>query len=214
MLFDRVLKATSVFIAAVSVATIVPLTMAVFGVGIPNPPTTGFFNGQDGSIQDQRGDVQPVLQRSNITVIPEIKDYHDVTSASVRKAGGLFELTINLAGNPNLNEKYETNYMWNVIYSNPDTGQIQNYVVMFPNFAPDFNHTVQGWYYAVFDRTGDVYVLPQTPIGNMPEDRVEFNLDGALIGNPSSFQFWVSVYTRVNSTSFEDAPEYLMDYAP
>ena len=188
--------------------------MAIFGIGIPGPPTAGFFDGQAGSIQDPRGDAQPVLQSFNASIIPEVKDYHDVTSASVRNADGLLELTINLAGNPNLNEKYETNYMWNVIYSNPETGRAQNYVVMVLNFAPDFNHTAHGWHYAVFDRTGDFYVIPQTPIGNMPEDRVEFDLDGALIGNPSSFQFWVSVYTRVNSTSFEGAPEYLMDFAP
>ena len=188
--------------------------MALFGVGIPAPPTAGFFDGQDGRVQDPRGDAQPILQRSNASVIPEVKDYHDVTSATVRKADGLLELTINLAGNPNLNEKYETNYMWNMIYLSPDTGRTQTYVVMFVNFAPDFNHTAQGWHYAVFDRTGDIYVIPQTPIENMPADRVEFNLDAELIGNPSSFQFWVSVYTRVNSTSFEGAPEYLMDYAP
>jgi hypothetical protein len=208
------LKASSVFLAAVSVAIIVPLAMAAFGIGIPNPPAAGYFDGQAGSIQDPRGDAQPVLQRFNTSTIPEVKDYHDVISAGVRKADGLLELTINLAGNPNLNEKYETNYMWNVIYSNPDTGRAQNYVVMVFNFAPDFNHTAQGWHYAVFDRTGDIYVLPQAPIGNMPEDRVEFDLDGTLIGNPSSFQFWVSVYTRVNSTSFDGPPEYLMDYAP
>ncbi|HEX2013882.1 MAG TPA: hypothetical protein VLA68_01520, partial [Nitrososphaera sp.] len=119
-----------------------------------------------------------------------------------------------LAGDPNMNEKYETNYMWHVVYPSASTGNDQHYIVMFINFGPDFNHTAKGWYYAVFDNTGQVYVLDQTKIGDMPSDRVEVSVEDWMLGNPSSFRYWVSVYVRVNGTSFDGPPEYIMDYAP
>ena len=188
--------------------------MAALGIGMPSQSAIGFFSGQESSIDDPDNDAEPVLQRANASVIPEIRGYHEITSASVRKSGDNFELTINLDGNPNLNEKYETNYMWNMITSAPFWGDEHYYLVMLMNFPTDFNHTASGWYYAVFDRTDDSYVIPQTKIGDMPDGRVEFNLDGKNIGNPSSFRYWVSVYSRVNNTSFDFYPEYLMDYAP
>ena len=103
--------------------------------------------------------------------------------------------------------------MWHFVSSDQLTGEQHYYVVMFVNFAPDFNHTSQGWYYAVYDRTAERYILPQTQIGEMPADRVEYSINGSLIGDPSSFRYWVSVYSRVEAI-FEGEPEYLMDYAP
>jgi hypothetical protein len=208
------LKASTVFVAAVAVATIVPITMAALGIDMPHQSSVGYFNGQQSNIYDPVDDAEPVLQRANVSVIPDVSGYHEITAASVRKSGDNFDLTINLSGNPNLNEKYETNYMWNIITSGPFWAGEHYYLVMLVNFPPDFNHTTSGWHYAIFDRTGDSYVIPQTRIGGMPDDRVEFNLDGELIGNPSSFRYWVSVYSRVNNTSFDLYPEYLMDYAP
>jgi hypothetical protein len=208
------LKASAVFVAAIAAATIAPISMLLLGIGLPDQSSFGFFSGQDSRVEDPGGDVEPVLQRANATIIPEAKPYHDILSASIRKEDTSILLTIGLAGNPNLNEKYETNYVWNIISSEAFTGADHHYLVMLINFAPDFNHTYQGWYYAVFDRTEDLYVVPQSGIGEMPGDRVEFNLDDALIGNPQSFRYWVSVYSRVNSTSFAGEPEYLMDYAP
>ena len=208
------LKASLVFAAAIAIATIVPVSMALAGIGIPSQPSLGFFSGQESIIQDPAGDAEPVLQSTNASVIPEVKGYHDVTAASIREADGHYTLTINLSGNPNDNEKYETNYMWHLISTGSAGVNERYYVIMFFNFAPDFNHTAQGWHYAVFDRTHNEYVLPQTKIGDMPTDRVEFNLDADLVGNPQSLWYWVSVYTRVDSTSFEGEPEYLMDYAP
>lgn len=208
------MKASTVFVAAVAAATIVPITMAGLGIGMPGQSAAGFFSGQESSIDDPDDDAEPVLQRANASAIPEVMGYHEITAASVRRSGDNFDLTINLAGNPNLNEKYETNYMWNMITSGPFWAGERYYLVMLLNFPPDFNHTATGWYYAVFDRTGDRYVVSQTRIADMPDDRVEFNIDGDLLGNPSAFRYWVSVYSRVNNTSFDFYPEYLMDYAP
>jgi hypothetical protein len=208
------LKASTVFVAAISVATVIPVSMALLGIGAPSQASLGIYTGQDSKIEDARGDAQAVLQRTSSSIIPEVKPYHDIISASVRKADRSFVLTVNVAGNPNLNEKYETNYVWNLISSDALTGIDNHYLVMLVNFAPDFNHTYQGWHYAVFDRTAGLYIVPQTKIGDMPADRVEYAIDEALVGNPSSFRYWVSVYSRVNSTSFAGEPEYLMDYVP
>jgi hypothetical protein len=208
------LKASSVLFASVAVATIVPVSMALTGIGLPGPPTFGFFNGEDSSIQDPLGDASPVLQRANASIIPQVRSYHDITGAGIQKSNEQYLLSIFLAGDPNLNEKYESNYMWHLISSNPVTGVEQYHVVMLLNFPPDFNHTATGWFYAVFDRTADKYIVPQTGIGKMPADRVEFSLDADHLGNPSSLRYWVSVYTRVDNSDFGGEPEYLMDYAP
>lgn len=165
-------------------------------------------------MDDPRGDAEAVLQRTSATIVPEVRPYHDIVGASIRKADSSIVLTISLAGNPNSNEKYETNYVWNLISSDAFTGAEHHYLVMLINFAPDFNHTYQGWYYAIFDRTADQYVVPQSKVQEMPTDRVEFSLDETTVGSPQSFRYWVGVYSRVNSTNFAGEPEYLMDYAP
>lgn len=208
------LKASSVFIVSLAAATIVPVSMALTGIGIPEPPSLGLFSGQENSIRDPLGDASPVLQRANASIMPQVRNYHDITEVSVQKNNGHYLFSVRLAGDPNLNEKYETNYMWHLISSNELSGVQQYHVVMLLNFAPDFDHTVTGWYYAVFDRTADRYVVPQTAIENMPPDRVEFNIDAENLGNPSSFRYWVGAYSRVDSKNFDGEPEYLMDYAP
>lgn len=202
-----------VLVVSVAVAAGIALLLATLGTRVPQPALIGYFSGQESRISDQAGDAKAVLQQPSPGVVPEIKGYHDVLSASVRKGDGFFVLTIDLAGDPNMNEKYETNYMWHIVYSDPD-GRERHYIVMFINFAPDFNHTSQGWFYAVFDSTAGAYVLGQTQIPDMPNKKVEYAVDNVLLGNPRSFSYWVSVYSRVNSTRFESGPEYLMDSAP
>lgn len=209
------MKASLVFVFAVAIATLAPVSMAIAGLGIPNSETAfGFYDGADSRIEDPRGDAQAVLQESNSSIIPDVKDYHDVLGAGVKKLGGSFVFTIELAGNPNMNEKYETNYMWHVLATNATTGQVQHYRVMFPNFAPEFSHAAKGWYYAVYDSTAESYIVPLTKIPDMPEDRVEYSVEDWLIGNPSTFHYWVSVSVRVESDPFTGPPDYLMDYAP
>lgn len=209
------MKASSVLAISVAIATIVPVSLAISGIGSPAQETSfGFYSDGEGVISDLRGDAQPVLQESDPAIIPEVEAYHDITGASVRKQDGAFLLTLELAGNPNLNEKYETNYMWHIISSDAATGRDLHYIVMIFNFGPDFNHTSIGWHYAVYNDTSESYILPQTKIDDMPEDRVEYPVQDWLIGNPSSFRYWVSVFVRVDSASFDGPPEYLMDYAP
>lgn len=178
----------------------------------------GFYSGASdhGSsfIVDQKGDARPDKQYET-GIVPEVMGYHDILWAGVSKGytanddHASFLLTVGLAGDPNSNEKYETTYIWHIITSN------SVYTVILPNFAPDSGFAAKGWYYAIYDNTGQRYIVPMTRISfDMPKDRVEFPLEASLVGNPQSFNYWVSVHVRVDSKNLDKPPDYLMDYAP
>jgi hypothetical protein len=212
-----VLKASSVLVIAVAVATLVPVSIGLSGLGpeirIGARQTVGIYNNNaDSRIEDVRDDATPVYQQIGTEVIPEVRDYHDILAASVQKRGEAFFFTIELAGNPNDNDKYETQYRWHIITTSPITNREQQYVIRFQNFAPSSNSTLEGWYFSVFDRTVGRFIVSPTSIPDMPEDRVEFPIEDLYIGNPSSFSYWVTVSMRVNATFGQ--PDYIMDYAP
>src|ERR1044071_5720317 len=166
------------------------------------------------SISDPKGDTQLVpVYRSQI--IPEIKDYHDILAASVNKiTDNKLILTLDLAGDPNKNDKYGTVYLWVINYTNPSTRKAQYYTIIIPNFAEDSNFAIKGWYFAIFDNVGQSYVLPLTKLSAMPKNKVDVAFDPILIGNPPSFNYMVSVMIRVNSTFLQKPPDYLVDSAP
>jgi hypothetical protein len=194
----------------VSVATLVPVSIWLAGFGPVE--RFGYYNNADSRIGDPRSDVNPVYQQNGSATIPQIRDYHDILGASVKKQGNAFLFSIELAGNPNENENYETLYQWNIVAELD--GKEQQYRIFFPHFAIGDNSTTErGWYFAVFDMTADIYVVPMTKISDMPEDKVEYPVKDFFIGNPSSFRYWVDVYVRSNSTLI-GPPDYLMDYAP
>jgi len=212
-----VLKASSVLVIAVAVATLVPVSIGLSGLGpeirIGARQSVGNYNNNaDSRIEDARDDVTPVYQQIGTEVIPEVREYHDILGASVQKRGEAFFFTIELAGNPNDNDKYETQYRWHIITTSPITNREQQYVIRFQNFASDGNSTLEGWYFSVFDRTVGRFIITPTSIPDMPENRVEFPIEDLYIGNPSSFSYWVDVSVRVNSTFGQ--PDYIMDYAP
>jgi hypothetical protein len=69
-----------------------------------------------GEIKGVRGDVTPIqIYRSNIT--PEVKDYYDILSVSVMKINNKLTFTMDLAGDSNKNEKYETAFIWLLYYN-------------------------------------------------------------------------------------------------
>lgn len=201
------LKASSVLAIAVAVATLVPVSLALAGLG-PEAERLGFYNGADSRIGDARGDVQPVYQQDGSVTSPQVSDYHDIVGASVKKQGEAFLFTIEIAGNPNENENHETLYLWNMV-----TDREHHYRILLPHFATGNGTTERGWYFAVFNMTADAYVVPMTKISDMPEDRVEFSVADFFIGNPPSFRYWVDVYVRTSNT-LVGPPDYLMDYAP
>ena len=153
-----------------------------------------------------------------------MSDYHDIVSASVSRTNGdKILLTIDLAGDANRNEKYETVYLWLIYHSSSvvDGSRItdkrdQLYTVILPNFGTGSNfQNKEGWYLAIFNNTNGSYALPLSKILEMPKDKVQVFIDANFIGNPSSsLNYIVSVMIRVNSTFLDKPPDYVVDSVP
>ncbi|PWU79860.1 MAG: hypothetical protein DLM72_15305 [Candidatus Nitrosopolaris wilkensis] len=93
-------------------------------------------------------------------------------------------------------------YIWLLYYntsSSPGDDE-RIYTLIIPNFAPDSNLSLKGWYMTEFNNTANTYVLPLAKISDMPKDKVQVFIDPSLIGNPSSFKYLTCVMVRVNST--------------
>jgi hypothetical protein len=173
----------------------------------------------DSEIKGVRGDVTPIqIYRSIIT--PEVKDYYDILSLSVMKINNKLTFTMDLAGDSNKNEKYETAYIWLLYYNASGINRIstsnnkQVYTLIIPNFARNSDFSLKGWYMAVFNNTADTYTLSLAKISNMPKNKVQVFIDPSLIGSPSSFNYMTCVMVRVNSTFLSKPPDYLMDSVP
>ena len=165
-------------------------------------------------IEDRRGDAKLInLYKTNI--IPEIRDYYDILSASINKfSDDKILLTIDLAGDANQNKKYETVYLWLINYTDPLSDKEQFYTVLVPNFASDSNFKNKGWHLAIFNNTNNSYTLPLSKISDMPKNKVQVFIDLNFIGSPLFFNYIVSVMIRVNSTYVDKQPDYLVDSAP
>jgi hypothetical protein len=118
--------AISVSILVSYIATIMsffPLRSLLYtekNIILSTSPPSLFFGSSSGSseIKGIRGDVTPIqIYESNIT--PELKDYYDILSVSVMKINNKLIFTMDLAGDPNKNEKYETAYIWLLYYNGP-----------------------------------------------------------------------------------------------
>jgi hypothetical protein len=212
-------KALSILVIAVAVATLIPVSIGLSGLGpeisIGGRQTVGIYNNADSSIEDAKGDVTPVYQQVGTNEVPDVRDYYDILGATVQKRGEVFFFTVMLGGNPNDNDRYETQYRWHIITTSSITNREQQYIIRFQNSAFDGGNTstaMRGWYFTVFDRNVGRFIVPPTSISDMPDDRVEFPIEDFYIGNPSSFSYWVDVSVRVNATSGQ--PNYIMDYAP
>ena len=153
------------------------------------------------------------------------KDYYDILRASVKRVHDKLVFSMDLAGDPNKNEKYETAYIWllyhivnpkdnNNLKGNAKSDIDQIYALIIPNFASDSNFNQKGWYMAVFNNTDNSYSLPLVKITDMPKDKVQVFINPSLIANLSSFNYLTSVMLRVNETYLNKPPDYLMDSAP
>jgi hypothetical protein len=180
----------------------------------PSPSSSLFLGPSGGSeIQGARDDVKPI-QIYRTKIIPKIKDYYDILSVSVMKINNKLTFAMDLAGDPNKNEKYETAYFWLLYYKTSASRVEQIYTLIIPNFAPDSNFSLKGWYMTVFNNTANTYTLPFAKISDMPKNKVQVFIDPSLIGNPTSFNYMTCVMVRVNSTFLNKAPDYLMDSVP
>ena len=184
--------------------------------------TRTLFQESNNKVQDSRGDAK-LIPLYKTDIFPKVRDYHDILFAEVNKisddgnGNNLFLLTIDLAGDANKNEKYETVYLWFINYNDSLNGKDQqkSYTVIIPNFAVDSNFkNKHGWYLAIFNNTNISYTLPLSKISDMPKNKVQVFIDPDFIGNPTSFNYLVSVMIRVNSTFLNKPPDYLVDSAP
>lgn len=176
-------------------------------------------------INDAKDDAKLVALYKTVRV-PEIQNYHDILSAEVNKVNdNKILFTIELAGDANTNENYETVYLWLIYISITNDNaadastvdkEFQLYTLIIPNFGANsnFGNNKTGWYLAVFNNTNNVYTLPLSKISNMPTNKVQVFIDPIFIGNPSHFNYLVSSMIRVNDTFLDKPPDYFVDFAP
>jgi hypothetical protein len=182
--------------------------------------TTIFQESSSNRVKDNTEDVK-LISIYYTKILPVVRDYHDIISASVNKIddGTKMIFTMDLAGDANKNEKYETVYLWLIYYTSNLDGrnhqQQQFYTVIIPNFPSSSNlENKNGWYLAIFNNTDSTYTLPLSKISSMPKNKVQVFVDPTFIGNPQSFNYVVSTMIRVNSTYLNKPPDYLVDSAP
>ena len=124
--------------------------------------TATIFQGQDdnGKIKDNMEDIKLIaLHKTN--VVPEVRDYHDILSIDINKVNDNKMLfTIELAGDANKNENYETVYVWLIYYYTTNASALNAekefhlYTVIIPNFGAgsSFGNKEEGWYLAIFNK--------------------------------------------------------------
>ena len=217
-----------IHIGFIVLATLIALVIFSFLITkVPSNNTGTFvnvFQQQDSNskIKDDENDTKLVALHK--AIVPEVQGYHDILVAEVNKINDdkiLF--TIELAGDANTNEKYETVYLWLIYISTTDGNdaspvdkEFQLYTIIIPNFGANsnFGNKEAGWYLAIFNNTKNVYTLPLSKISDMPTNKVQVFIDPIFIGNPSNFNYLVSSLIRVNNTFLDKSPDYFIDFAP
>ena len=141
---------TIVILIALSSAIIISYAISVLRT--TNLSVSSFYTS---SISDSKGDAKLIaLYKSQI--IPEVRDFHDILAANVKRTDdNKLILSLDLAGDPNKNLKYETVYLWVINYTDSLTGNTRFYTVIIPNFPPDSNFKTKNWNLAIFD---NVYI--------------------------------------------------------
>ena len=176
-------------------------------------------------MKDNMGDTK-LINIHKTDVVPDIRDFHDILSIDINKVNdNKMIFTIELAGDANKNEKFETVFIWLVYYytTNDDINALSSsenrfrlYTILIPNFGADSNfENKEGWYLAIYNNTNNSYTLPLSRISDMPTNKVQVFIDPIFIGNPSStFNYIVSSMIRVNNTFLDKPLDYLVDYVP
>jgi hypothetical protein len=220
-----IIVAALISVVLVSFLVTTTNTLLLLPANTKTTTTTTIFqepNNNNNRVQDSRGDAK-LIPLYKTDILPKVRDYHDILYTEVNKVGkdddgkSPLLLTIDLGGDANKNEKYETVYLWFINYNDSLNGKDQQktYTVIIPNFAVDSNFkNKHGWYLAIFNNTNNSYTLPLSKISDMPKNKVQVFIDPHIIGNPLSFNYLVSVMIRVNSTFLDKPPDYLVDSAP
>ncbi|MGE0242524.1 MAG: hypothetical protein AB7P56_01210 [Nitrososphaeraceae archaeon] len=184
-----------------------------------------FQQNELGKMKDNMGDTK-LINLHKTDVVPKVRDFHDILSIDINKVNdNKIIFTIELAGDANKNEKYETVYVWLVYYYttiddindlSSNENRFRLYTILIPNFGSGSNfEDKEGWYLAIYNNTNNSYTLPLSKISNMPKNKIQVFTDPIFFGNPSSnFNFSVSSLIRVNNTFLDKPPDYLVDYVP
>ncbi|MGE3858990.1 MAG: hypothetical protein AB7F53_03280 [Nitrososphaeraceae archaeon] len=184
-----------------------------------------FQQNELGKMKDNMGDTK-LINLHKTDVVPKVRDFHDILSIDINKVNdNKIIFTIELAGDANKNEKYETVYVWLVYYYttiddindlSSNENRFRLYTILIPNFGSGSNfEDKEGWYLAIYNNTNNSYILPLSKISNMPKNKIQVFTDPIFFGNPSSnFNFSVSSLIRVNNTFLDKPPDYLVDYVP
>jgi hypothetical protein len=213
MLIDQI--PTIIILTAAAIISAVTVSF----LATTNMITTPLFQQQHSTdinkLEDSKGDTK-LIGIYKTEILPVVRDYHDILSASINKIddGNKMILTIELAGDANKNQKYETAYLWLIFYTSDDDN-FNLYTIIIPNFPADSDFgNRKGWYMSTFNNTNNSYTLPLSKISDMPKDKVQVFIDPSFIGNPSSFNYIVSSMVRVNTTFLDKPPDYLVDTVP
>ena len=218
-----------IHISIIVLATLIALVFFSFLITkVPSNNTSvlvNVFQQQDSisKIKDDENDTKLVALHK--AIVPEVQGYHDILAAEVNKINdNKILFTIELAGDGNTNEKYETVYIWLIYISTTDGNngaspldkEFQLYTIIIPNFGANsnFGNKESGWYLAIFNNTNNVYTLPLSKISDMPTNKVQVFIDPIFIGNPSNFNYLVSSMIRVNNTFLDKSPDCFVDFAP
>ena len=201
-----------------AIAVLVPVALYLSPAKMQPPAPNvnsdfGYFNGSKSTVQNPRPDAVliPIYQTP---IVPKVHGFDHITYASVEMLNpSMLLFTTGLAGDPNQNDIYETSYRWHILSSNKQLTE-QEYTVIIPNFANDSSFGPKGWYYAIFNNTSNTYVVPLKKTEMAQHDKVALAVNATDLGNPIRFYYSVTVGARVNSTSFDHGPDYLMDVTP
>ena len=186
---------TITIVILIALASAILIAYAISALRTTNKSVSSFYTG---GISDSKGDAKLIaLYKSQI--IPEVRDFHDILAANVKRTdNNKLILSLDLAGDPNKNQKYETVYFWVINYTDSLTGNTRFYTVIIPNFPSDSNFKTKNWNLAIFDNVANAFIFPLSKLPAMPIDKVEAIIDPILLGNPSSFDYVASVMIRVN----------------
>jgi hypothetical protein len=217
-----------IHISIIILATMIASVLFSFLITkVPSNNTGAFvnvFQQQDINSKIKDGENDTKLVALHKAIVPEVQGYHDILAAEVNNINhNKILFTIELAGDANTNEKYETVYLWLIYISNTDGNaaspvdkEFQFYTLIIPNFGANsnFGNKETGWYLAIFNNTNNVYTLPLSKISDMPTNKVQVFIDPIFIGQPSNFNYLVSSMIRVNNTFLDKSPDYFVDFAP
>jgi hypothetical protein len=111
-------------IIVIALVSAILISYAISTLRTTNKPVSSLYTS---STSDSKGDAKLIALYKSQT-IPEVRDFHDILAASVERTDDdKLILTLDLAGDPNKNQKYETVYLWVINYTDSLTGNTRFY---------------------------------------------------------------------------------------